>query len=266
MDFGFLFSQTVLPLVWRIIGAIAVWIVGGWLIKFIKNLIDRSMQARKLDPTITRYALGGVEFSLRLLLVLVIFSIMGIETTSFAALLAGVGLAVGAAWGGLLANFAAGIFLVFLRPFKVGDEISAGGVSGIVHELGLLVTTIDLDDNVRVFVGNNKIFSDNIVVYSANSYRRVDLQAQLAHNVNPQDAIQRLQARLVQIPNVVKEPAPVVEILTFNSYGTILAVRPCCHNDHYWQVYFDTNKAIVEVGSQAGFSVPEQRVAIRNVE
>ena len=70
MDFGFLFSQTVLPLVWRIIGAIAVWIVGGWLIKFIKNLIDRSMQARKLDPTITRYALGGVEFSLRLLLVL----------------------------------------------------------------------------------------------------------------------------------------------------------------------------------------------------
>ena len=244
---------------------IVVWIVGGWLINFIKGLIDRSLKTRKLDPTVTRYAIGGAGFSLRLLLVLAIFSIMGIETTTFAALLAGAGLAIGAAWGGLLANFAAGIFLVFLRPFKVGDEISAGGVSGVVQELGLLVTTVDMDDNVRVFVGNNKIFSDNIVVHSANAYRRVDLQAQLAHNVDPQNAIQRLQAHLAQIPNVVKEPAPVVEILTFNNYGTVLVVRPCCHPEHYWQVYFDTNKAIAEVGVEAGFAVPEQHVAVRNL-
>ena len=188
----------------------------------------------------------------------------GIETTSFAALLAAAGIAIGAAWSGLLANFAAGAFLIILRPFRVGDFISAAGITGTVREIGLFATTVDQPDNVRTTVGNNKLFADNIVNFSSNSFRRVDLTAQLAHGVDPLDAIARLKPRLGQIPNVVASPAPDVEILEFNAAGTKLAVRPYCHNQDYWQVYFDANKAILEVGARAGWPIPApQQVVIQ---
>jgi small conductance mechanosensitive channel len=164
----------------------------------------------------------------------------------------------------LLANLAAGAFLVFLKPFKVGDLISAAGVLGNVREVGLFVTSIDTLDNVRTFVGNNKLFSDNIQNFTANPFRRVDLVAQLSHGTDHRAAIQILKERLVKIPNVIPQPAPDVEILQFNLAGPILAVRPYCHNDHYWQVYFDTNRLIRESFGEAGFAVPEQHLVVRN--
>ena len=145
---------------------------------------------------------------LRIVLVIAILSVFGVETTSFAALLAAVGIAIGAAWGGLLSNFAAGVFLELLHPFKVGDFITAGGVTGTVREIGLFTTTLDQPDNVRATVGNSKVFGDNIVNYASNAYRRVDLTAQLAHGVDPLAAIEILAARVAQVPNVVAAPAP----------------------------------------------------------
>ena len=192
-----------------------------------------------------------------------ILGYFGIETTSFAALLAAAGIAVGAAWGGLLANFAAGVFLVIFRPFEVGNFICAGGVTGTVEEIGLFVTTINTLDNVKTIVGNNKIFSDNIQNFSANPYRRVDLVAQLNHSVNHAEAINLLVERLQQIPNVLETPQPDVEILEFNLAGPVLTVRPYCNNDHYWQVYFDTNKVIRETLGNAGYPVPEQHYVVR---
>ncbi len=259
------FNAYLVPLVWKILGAMAIWIVGGWLIGFIGKLLGRSLAARKVDATLTRYVGGGANVLMRLLVIIAVFSVLGVETTSFAALLAAAGIAIGAAWAGLLANFAAGVFLIVLRPFKVGDFVTAGGVTGDVREMGLFVTTIDTPDNVRVYVGNNKIFADSIQNYTANPYRRVELTAQIAHSVNPADAIKRLQARVAQIPNVLSKPAPSVEILQFNQWGAVIAVRPFCHNNDYWQVYFDTNQAIAEVGSEAGYGVPEQRMAVRNL-
>ena len=254
----------VVPLGWKLIAVIVVWIVGSWLIKLAGKLIGKGLNARKVDATLVRYIEGGVSITLRILLIVAIFSVLGIETTSFAALLAAVGIAIGAAWSGLLANFAAGVFLIFLHPFKVGDFVTAGGVTGTVREVGMFVTAIDTPDNVLVFVGNNAVFSSSIQNFTANPYRRVELTAQLAHDVKPADAIKLLQEKLVQIPNVLSDPTPTVEILTFNERGTVLAVRPFCNNSHYWQVYFDTNKAIVEAGADGKFSIPEQRVAVRN--
>ncbi|MGC1378283.1 MAG: mechanosensitive ion channel family protein [Anaerolineales bacterium] len=259
-------QSIVLPLGLKLLGAVAAWIIGSWLISFMVDYLGKAQLARKTDPTLVKYFEGGLKVGLRILLVVAIFGILGIETTSFAALLAAAGVAIGMAWSGLLANFAAGVFLVFLRPFKVGDTITAGGVSGAVKEIGLFVSTIDTGDNVRVFVGNNAIFADKIQNFSANPYRRVELSAQFAHDADLNDAMQRLRAKVEAIPNVMKTPAPDIEILTFSEYGTVLAVRPYCHNDNYWQVYFDTNKAIAAVGSEGGYSVPEQRVAVRNVQ
>lgn len=258
-----LFNAYVVPLGWKLVGAIAVWIVGGWVIRIARAAIGRTLLAQKVDSTLAGYIEAGANVMLKLLLFIAILSVLGIETTSFAALLAALGIAIGAAWGGLLANFAAGMFLMVLRPFKVGDMITGGGVTGDVREIGLLVTALDTVDNIRVYVGNNKLFSDSIQNYSANPYRRVDLKAQVAHSVNPYDAIKRLSERVAEIPNIVASPAPSVEVLDFNAMGTVIAVRPFCHNSHYWQVYFDTNKAIVDVCSEANYAVPETHHAFR---
>jgi small conductance mechanosensitive channel len=198
-------------------------------------------------------------------LVIAILGYFGVQTTSFAALLAGAGLAIGSAWGGLLANFAAGIFLVVLRPFKVGDFISAGGTIGTVEEIGLFVTKIHTPDNICTYVGNNKLFSDNIQNFSANPYRRVDLSAQIAGDADPHQVIAALKSRIQNIHNVVAKPEPDVVIASFTPAGPVLAIRPYTSNESYWQVYFDTNMAIREVLGTGAFPVPMPVFGIQQI-
>ena len=223
------FTLYVLPFGWKLLGALAVWIVGGWIVRLLRLGLERGLRARNVEPTLARYIEACVGIVLKLLLFIAVLSVLGIETTSFAALIAALGIAIGAAWGGLLSNFAAGVFLMVLRPFKVGDMITAAGVTGEVREIGLFATTLDTGDNVRVYVGNGKIFSDSIHNYTVNAYRRVDLKAQIAHSVDPRDAIRRLSERVAKIPNVLSNPAPSVEVLEFNPMGTVIAVRPFGH-------------------------------------
>jgi small conductance mechanosensitive channel len=179
-------------------------------------------------------------------------------------MLAGAGLAIGTAWGGLLTNFAAGAFLVILRPYRVGDFIAAGDVTGTVRAIGLFVTTIDTPDNVQTHVGNGKILSGTVQNFSVNPFRRVDLTAQLHYSVNVMDAITRLKAKLAEVPSVAKSPAPDVEILTFTEFGPVLAVRPYTHTDHYWQVYFDGNKAILAAATEGNFPPVERNLRMKS--
>jgi small conductance mechanosensitive channel len=153
--------------------------------------------------------------------------------------------------------------MLILRPFKVGDFVEIGGVTGTVHELGLFGTTLVTPDNVLTLVGNGKVFGGTIQNYSALPVRRVDRTAQLAGGVDPLDAIARLKAAVAQIPNVAAEPAPDVSLLDINLVGTVIAVRPYTHTDHYWQVYFDTNEAIVRVARDAGWPAPTPSQIIR---
>ncbi len=248
----------------KVLGAIALWVIGVWLIGLAMRVLTKGLERQKVDTTHIRFIVSGMTVLLKVVLIVSILGYFGVETTTFAALIAAIGIAIGAAWGGLLANLAAGAFLVFLKPFKVGDLISAAGVLGNVREVGLFVTTLDTLDNVRTYVGNNKIFSDNIQNFTANPFRRVDLLAQLSHGTDHRAAIKLLKERLVKIPNVLAQPSPDVEILQFNLAGPVLAVRPYCHNDHYWQVYFDTNRLIRESFGEAGFAVPEQHIVVRN--
>jgi small conductance mechanosensitive channel len=247
----------------KILEALALWIVGRWLIGFSVRLIGRAMTRQKIDPTLIRYINNTVAAILNIVLVVAILGFFGVETTSFAALLAAAGVAIGMAWSGLLGNFAAGVFLIVLQPFKVGDFVVAGGVMGTVEEVGLFVTSINTLDNIRNIIGNGKIFGDVIQNFSTNAFRRVDLTAQISHGVDPHQAIAVLKAGLAKIPNVLVDPAPSVEILTFTLAGPVLAVRPFCDNKNYWQVYFDTNMLIKDSFTTAGFSVPEQHYMVR---
>ncbi len=247
----------------RVLEALALWIVGRWLIGFAIRLIGRGMSRQKIDPTLIRYIQNAVAAILNIVLVIAILGFFGVQTTSLAALIAAAGVAIGLAWSGLLSNFAAGVFLVILQPMKVGDFVIAGGVTGTVHEIGLFASSIDTLDNVRNIIGNAKIFGDVIQNFSTNAYRRVDLTAQLAHGVDVHTAMALLKTALVGIPNVLPSPKPDVEILTFNLAGPVLAVRPYCNNKDYWQVYFDTNKLIKDSFTTAGFAVPEQHYMVR---
>src|SRR5215471_17689750 len=247
----------------RVLEALALWIVGRWLIQLALRIIGSTMSKQKIDPTVIRYIQNAVAALLNIILVIAILGFFGVQTTSLAALIAAAGVAIGMAWSGLLSNFAAGIFLVILQPLKVGDFVCAGGVTGTVHEIGLFASSIDTLDNVRTIVGNAKIFGDVIQNFSTNPYRRVDLTAQLAHDVDIHAAVALLKKALAAIPNVMTAPAPDVEILTFNLAGPVLAVRPYCNNKDYWQVYFDTNRLIKETFTTAGFAVPEQHYMVR---
>ena len=249
-------STTVSELAIKIAAAIAFWIVGRWLIGRVVGLIQAAMGRNHIDPTLTKYLGSIVAVTLNIALVLGILGYFGIQTTSFAAMLAGAGVAIGAAWSGMLGNFAAGAFMLVLRPFKVGDFVQIGGITGTVHELGLFGTTLVTPDNVLTLVGNSKVFGDTVMNYSARPVRRVDRTAQLAGGVNVDDAIARFEAALAQIPNVATDPAPEVSVLDINLVGPVIAVRSYCHTDHYWQVYFDMNAMLLRVAAEAGWPAP----------
>ncbi|MGE5027783.1 MAG: mechanosensitive ion channel family protein [Betaproteobacteria bacterium] len=240
----------------KILAAIAFWIIGRWLIGLASSMLQRVLAKQKVDPTLMRYIGNLVGIILNIALVVAILGYFGVETTTFAALVAGIGIAIGAAWGGLLSNFAAGAFLIVLKPFKAGDFVTVGGLTGTVREVGLFVTAIDTPDNVLTLIGNAKIFGDNIQNFTANPYRRVELKYQLAGAADHVAAMRLLREKVGLIPNVLAEPPVEVEILEFNLVGPVLAVRPFCHNDHYWQVYFDGNRVIREALAEAGFPAP----------
>jgi len=257
-----LLSTILVPFLFKLIGAIALWIVGVWLIRMAMKVLRRSFAKANLDPTLIGFLINILGALLRVVLAVAILGFFGVQTTSFAALLAGAGIAIGAAWSGMLGNFAAGVFLQIFRPVSQGDFVCGGGVTGTVEEVGMFVTTIEAPDNVRHIVPNGKFFGDTIVNYSAKPFRRVELVAQLDNSADVGRAIALLKEGLKAVPNQYPDKEADVEILEFSERGPRLAVRPYTHTDHYWQVYFDTNRVIVDVLSQNGFPLPRIPLAV----
>ena len=256
LNFGLVLNNYLVPFGLKILAAIAIWIVGSLFINGFARLARRGLNLRHLDPTLANYAISTIHVALRIVLVMAILGVCGIPTTSFAALIGAAGVAIGVAWSGLLANFAAGIFLVVLHPFKVGDYITAAGQTGTVTEIGLFMTIMTTDNNLRVYIGNNKLFSDTITNYNVNATRRADLRCQIAGDVDPAAAIALLTERMSRIPNVCATPAIGVVIVEFNALGTLLAVRLFAPTPNFGQVNNDANIAIAETARIAGWPAP----------
>lgn len=240
----------------KILAALIFWVVGRWLIRMVVRMVQSSLVHQKLEPTVLRYLGSVINVVLNIVLVIGILGYFGIQTTTFAALLAAAGVAIGMAWSGLLGNFAAGAFLIVLRPFKVGDFVTVAGITGTVREIGLFTTSLDTPDNVFTIVGNGKIFGDTIQNFSTNPYRRLDLKVQLSGKADALEAMKLLRAQLATVPNVLPTPAVDVEILEFTLVGPVLVVRPYCHTSNYWQVYFDSYKMIRQTLADAHFPAP----------
>jgi small conductance mechanosensitive channel len=249
----------VIPFALKVIGAFVLWFTAGFLIRVSRKIIIRALEKRKVDPTLIVYAEHTLGLGLKALALILILGIFGIETTSFSAILAAAGVAIGVAWSGLLSNFAAGIFLIIFRPFKLGDSISAGGVTGVVREIGLFATSIDNGENLRYFVGNNKLFSDNILTYSSNPYRLLQFKVQLAHSVDPEAAIPKFLAPLARIPGVREQPGVTGEISEFTLTGPVILLKVACHQHQFSSVQAEGNRSISAVLKAEAFPVPEIR-------
>jgi len=251
-----LINNILMPFGLKVLLAIVIWVIGSMAVNAFTKVIRRMLNTRLLEPTLVNYAISAIQVGLRIFLVMGILEVCGVPTTSFAAMIGAVGVALGVAWSGLLSNFAAGVFLVVLRPFKVGDYISAAGQTGSITEVGLVTTTMLTDNNLRVTIGNNKLFSDIIINYNVQPTRRIDLRCQIAYGVDPSAAIARLSTNVAKIANVLDIPAPSVLIVEFNALGTLLAVRVHAPTPSYGQVYNDTNRVIAATCAEAGWPAP----------
>lgn len=182
--------------------------------------------------------------ALHIALAVVLMGVLEIETASFAAFIAGAGLAIGAAWSGLLSNFAAGAFLVVLRPFKAGDHVSAAGVTGAVTEVGLFTTTLLTQDNVATFTGNSKVLGSILRNYHTTASRRIELVGTAPRMADLPALLATLKEVLAEVPGVLEEPGPEVELLSFDAHTLRLVIRPYAAPDQYWPVLFAATSAL----------------------
>ncbi|MFP2906268.1 mechanosensitive ion channel family protein [Pyxidicoccus sp. 3LFB2] len=245
-----------LPFLLKAVGALVLWYLGRTIINGFRRVLNLALQKRQLDATLIRYVESLFAGSLTILLLLGILGMMGVETTSFAALLAAAGIAIGAAWAGLLSNFAAGIFLLVLRPFRVGDEISAAGVTGVVQEIGLFATTMDTGDNLRISVGNNRLFGDNIINFTHHPHRRVVVKLPLLHGGDIRLQMRALQEMAATVPGALPQPAPSVGVAEFTVHGPVLAIGVSCKPTEAGAVTGALTAVVADFLVASGYSVP----------
>jgi small conductance mechanosensitive channel len=255
-----LFRKYLLPFFLKVVGAFVLWFLADLLIRALKGVLIRALEKKRVDPTLVVYAKHSLGLALKAVAIILILGIFGVETTSFSAILAAAGVAIGVAWSGLLSNFAAGIFLILFRPFKLGDTISAAGVTGVVREIGLFATSIDNGENLRYFVGNNKLFSENILNFSRNEYRITTFRIQLAYSVDPLQAIERFKGKLSTIEGILREPEISAEIAEFNPMGTVILLKAAAYNKNHAAVLNEGNRRIAELLKSEAYPAPEVRM------
>lgn len=240
----------------KIIAAIAIFFIGRWLAKLIKNVLQKTMERAKVDHALVGFTCSLVHAGLMIFVILAALGQVGVQTTSFIAVLGAAGLAVGLALQGSLSNFASGVLIIIFRPFKVGDFVEGGGATGVVKEIHIFTTTITTPDNKRVIVPNSKMMGDNIVNYSAEGTRRLDLTACISYGDSVDTAKAALMDEVTKNELVLKDPAPFVGVSAMNDSSVDLAVRPWVNAANYWPAFFALNEAIKKRLEAEGLTIP----------
>lgn len=253
-----------LSLALRLLAAIAIWLVGRWVIGVIVDFVAKSLKKRDVDVTVIDYGVKVLQTMLIVLLVIGLLGFFGVDTAGFAALLAGAGVAIGVAWSGLLQDFAAGIFLLVIRPFGVGDEVNLkGGVHGIVKHIGLFTTTIDewVTHN-DIIINNGEAFGTKIENLSRNPVRGAEIIVQLSNEVDIHEMLERFRTGLKNIPGMVEKPAPRVSVCNVTVAGPVVHVRPVAKQEDFWAAYWQTHQMIRDQLDESGYAPPANGVAI----
>ena len=251
-----------MPLIGKIVFAIIVYLVGKWLIGKVVTLMEKSKKFAELDGAVQTFAKSGVKLGLFALLFVSIIGILGVETSSIVAAVASCGVAVGLALQGALSNLAGGIMLLIFKPFKLGDYVDAAGVSGVVTELTLFYTVITTLDNKRITVPNGSLMNSNVVDYSTEELRRVDLSFSCAKGESPAKVQELMLGIMEKHEKVLQEgdKAPFARLSGGTNESMEFTVRAWCANADYWDVFFDLTQGITEALGAAGVKAPAFRV------
>jgi small conductance mechanosensitive channel len=240
----------------KLIGSIAILVIGRWVARALSSGIRRLLEKRKLDPMICGF-IGNIAYAL-MLIFLVIGAIQNLQvpTASFVAVLGAAGLAVGLALQGSLANFASGFIMIVLRPFRKGDYVEAGGTAGIVQEIQVFSTVLVTPDNRRVIVPNAKITSDNIINYSALPTRRLDLVFGVSYG-DPIPKVKEILQRVAsQDARILKDPAPQIMVSEMADSSVNFILRIWMNTSDYWAVKFDTTEKVKMTFDAEGVTIP----------
>ncbi len=240
----------------KIITALAVFIIGRWIVKYLGNLVSRLMEKRNVDPTLTRFVANMTYVALLIFVILSALGMLGVQTTSFIAVIGAAGLAVGLALQGSLSNFAAGVLMIIFRPFKVGDFIEGAGVAGIVEEIQIFTTQLATPDNKTIIIPNAKLTADNIINYSTKGTRRADMVFGIGYDADIDRARDIITDILSNDSRVLKDPPLQVAVSQLADSSVNFVTRAWVNVPDYWGVVFDTTEAVKKRFDAEGISIP----------
>lgn len=244
----------------KVLAAIAIWIIGSWAIKTIRKVVGKTMDKQDFDVSLKKFLLNLLNWILKIVLIIIILGTVGIETTSFAALLAAAGLAIGLALQGSLGNFAGGVLIMIFKPIKIGDLIEAQGELGVVKEIEIFTTKLTGLSNREIIIPNGSLSNGTIINYSAEGTRRVDLVFGVGYDSDIKKTKEVLMNVLTSHPKVLQDPAPTVNVSELADSSINFAVRPWSTSDDYWDVYFGITEDVKEALDASGIEIPYPHV------
>lgn len=240
----------------KLIAAIAILVIGQWIAKGLSSSLRRWLAKADVDETLRKFIVRLVYVVLLVFVVLAAINQLGIQTTSFIAVIGAAGLAIGLALQGSLSNFASGVLIIIFRPYKIGDYIEAGGTAGTVEAVQIFTTVLKSPDNKTVIIPNSQIMNGTITNYSTKAQRRVDLVAGVGYDDDLDKAKRVLTDILDNDKRVLKDPAPTIAVSELADSSVNFVVRPWVNADDYWPLYFDLNERIKKRFDEEGISIP----------
>ena len=240
----------------RVIGAIVFLIVGRMIAGFVKNMVQKVLKSRGIDPAVCGFV-GNLVYALAMVgVVIAVLGQFGVETASFVAVLGAAGFAIGFALQGSLSNFAAGVMILVFKPFRIGDFVDAAGVAGTVADIQLFNTILNTPDNVRIIVPNGQIYNGTIKNFSANDKRRVDFSFGIGYGASMQDAIATIKQLVDADSRIDREPEPFYGIGALADSSVNITVRVWCNKADYWGIKFDLTKQVKEAFDAKDIEIP----------
>ncbi len=250
----------------KLIAAVAILIIGRIVVKSIKKLIVKLMNKRNVDPTITSFASSLTYSALYIFVILAALSQVGIQTTSFMAIIGAAGLAIGLALQGSLSNFASGFLIIMFRPFKLGDYVEAGGVSGSISKISVFTTEINTVDNKRIIIPNSQIMNGTITNYTAEKTRRVDLTFGVGYEADVSKVKDILNRIIKGHELILRDPEPFVRLGNLGDSSIDFTVRVWTKTEDYWTVHFDLTERVKEVFDKENISIPYPQMDVHMIK
>ena len=250
----------------KILLAIVVFLVGRWIVRRLNKLLAKILEKRHVEASLSTFVKSLVNITLTLLLIIVVIGVLGIETSSFIALFASAGVAIGMALSGTLQNFAGGVMILLFKPFKVGDTIEAQGQSGTVREIQIFHTILLTADNKNIFIPNGSLSSGVVTNIGNEPTRRVEWTFGVEYGSDYEHVKRVIESVLAQDARVLNEPAPFIALSALADSSVNVVVRVWVKSSDYWGVYFDTNKAIYATFNAEGIGFPFPQLTVHQAK